>query len=86
MNTLLALNLKTSLLTICGSLEIKPMFYGSRNLGGQGNLLMIFLSQAVFDRAVVEGLQRDLLALHDSIFSRQFFWIFCSMSGEIRRA
>jgi hypothetical protein len=35
--------------------------------GSQGDFLTIFLPQAVFDKAVVVGLQRDLFVLDDSL-------------------
>jgi hypothetical protein len=56
-----------------GFLEIETMLFGSTNHGGQGDLLAIFLSQTVFDKAIVVGLQRDLFVLDDSLFDRQFF-------------
>jgi hypothetical protein len=52
-----------------GFLEIEAMFFGSTNHGGQGDLLAIFLSQAVFDKAIVVGLQGDLFVLDDSLFN-----------------
>jgi hypothetical protein len=51
-----------------GFLEIEAMLFGSTNHGGQGDLLAICLPQAVFDKAVVVGLQGDLFVLDDSLF------------------
>jgi hypothetical protein len=55
-----------------GFLEIEAMGFGSADNGGQGDLLAIFLPQAVFDKAVVVGLQGDLFVLDDPPFNRQF--------------
>jgi hypothetical protein len=55
-----------------GFLEIEAMGFGSANNGSQGDFLTIFLPQAVFDKAVVVGLQGDLFVLDDSLFNRQF--------------
>jgi hypothetical protein len=55
-----------------GFLEIEAMLFGSTNHGGQGDLLAIFLSQTVFDKAIVVGVQRDLFVLDNLLFNRQF--------------
>jgi hypothetical protein len=55
-----------------GFLEIETMLFGSTNDGSQGNLLVIFIPQVVFDKAVVIRLQGDLFVLDDSLFNRQF--------------
>jgi len=55
-----------------GFLEIETMLFGSTNDGRQGNLLVIFIPQVVFDKAVVIRLQGDLFVLDDSLFNRQF--------------
>jgi hypothetical protein len=55
-----------------GFLEVEAMLFGSTNNGGQRDLLAIFLSQVVFDEAVVIGFQRGLFILDDFLFSHQF--------------
>jgi hypothetical protein len=51
-----------------GFLEVEAMGFGSANNGSQGDFLTIGLPQAVFDKAVVVGLQGDLFVLDDSLF------------------
>jgi hypothetical protein len=50
------------------SLKIEAMLFGSANNGSQGDFLTVGLPQAVFDKAVVVGLQGDLSVLDDSLF------------------
>ena len=53
-------------------LEKEAMFFGSTDDGRKGYLLVIGLSQTIFDVAVIIGGQRDVLVLNNVFFDGEF--------------